>query len=135
MTEGRRCRGSHWIGAAISERVRTVHGRHPAACRCVLNGAGDFLEEGRAKAAERNGGFEIESLVEFDAVILVENDPARKIETGAPAFDLADRQKQALVLRRSRGYSEQEDNNLHGRNAHDNTHGRALRPVSSPASA
>jgi hypothetical protein len=74
----------------------TVHCCQPAARRCLLDDAGDLFQEGRAEAAKWPIRFEVESLVELDTVIFVENDPARKIQAGAAAFDLADRQEQAI---------------------------------------
>jgi len=68
-------------------------------CRCILDDACDVFQEGRAEATERLARFEVERLVELDTVIFVENDPTGKNEAGAPAFDLADCQKQTIVKR------------------------------------
>lgn len=85
----------------------------------MLDDAGDLFQEGRAEAAKWPARFEVESLVELDAVVFVENDPAGKIKAGAAAFDLADRQEQATLRRDLRGDGEQENGARDGGCSHD----------------
>jgi len=122
-------RGCDWLG--------TVHGRQSAARRCILDDACDVSQEGRAEAAEWPACFEVESLVELDTVIFVENDPAGEIEAGAAAFDVADRQKQPIGKRSLRRDGEEENGANSGTSGVRTTTqtGRDLRPLSPPASA
>lgn len=50
----------------------------PLGCSGIFYRERDLLDEGRTETAKRHGRLEIRWLVEFNPIVLVENDPARR---------------------------------------------------------
>lgn len=113
----------------------TVHCCQPAARRCLLDDAGDLFQEGRAEAAKWPIRFEVESLVELDTV-----NSSRMIQHGKsrPArrhsIWLIDRNKRAASGSCEVMANKKMAPGTAGVRTTTQT-GRALRPLSSPASA